>query len=128
LNFGATVLPPLLTKQAESWIDISGGYYPSCKICCDLSVEVDDDCYVQAAHLMHNSNYYLEMLNAGATDEIRGEDVCIFDYIFLDTASNNSQIWELAVNPGGGEYGVRFLLEEPLIPNSWNPPMLVSGM
>ena len=121
-------LPPLLTYQSKSWIDMSN-CYPKCLICCDLSVEIDNDWFVQAAHLIHNCNYYLEMLNEGATDEIRGEEVCFFDYIYLNTSDHNSQIWILAVNPGLGEYGIAFLREKPLVPNIWknNPNKDPSG-
>lgn len=128
ISLGNVVLPPLLTDQARSWIELSN-YYPNCTICFDQSAKLNNDWFVQAAHLIHNCNYYLEILNAGATEEIRGEEVCFFDYIHLDTRSNNSQIWILAVNPGGGEYGIAFLREEPLVPNIWkdNPNKDPSG-
>ena len=128
LSLTSIVLPPLLSNQTKSWIEMSN-CAPRCEICCDLSAEVNNDWFVQAAHLIHNCNYYLEMLNEGATDQIRGEEVCFFDYINLNTSDHNSQIWILAVNPGLGEYGIAFLRENPLVPNIWksNPNKDPSG-
>jgi len=84
LDFRLFVLPPLLSDDIKSWIDYQG-IGPKCTICCDATIDVNYDWYVQATHLMHNVNYYLEMLSEVVTawEGGRGDDICSLAYIHL---------------------------------------------
>ncbi len=107
------LLPPLLSDQTRQWIRCND-IYPRCVIFSSLSEPVDQNWYVQAAHLLHHLNYYLEFVNENASDEDR-LTIFSFDHIYLYPKSHNSQIWQLDVNPDLGPMQNFFLRDETLL-------------
>jgi len=118
LGLNAFRLPPLFDRS-KRWIDYSYSE-PKCTICSLDSSTVNRDWLIQAAHLVHNLNYYLEMLNDdGRTEGLRSE-FRSFYYVFLTTNNDNSQVWDLGIHTEYGDYPTRFYREE-ILKRSFNP-------
>jgi len=113
LGLNAFRLPPLLSERTKKWVNYSYSE-PKCSICTRDSNTVNRDWLIQAAHLLHNLNYYLEMLNDDVrTEELRNE-YRPFYYVFLTTNHDNSQVWDLGIHTEYGDYPTRFFREEIL--------------